>query len=352
MAILLTFNILLFLFEFNFAIFFLSLCVSGVTQEASNDILSSTNDDFITVPTGHNKDFTTISSKTYKQISSFDPEKIDIQNVVVGDENIVRMAPLYPLKETDKLIWHNNPVLWISTEASLGEMVSILEDTMARLFFQYKSKDTHILIFTGLADIPTLNIGNAFNMFLEIIETAITFNFSNNANFSISFGEIQFQGTKAGRNHDVKTFLLNEVIRVINHYFLQAQSIKLWKLGTEPVVDLNIPNLINVLHADMKLRVENYVSRNVFNPATLFKINKYIRLSLIKRFDAMGQIMKKEYPLPTGMDKDGNEIVLKSPITPLMYSHLSLCDILVSRVKRKLELESGNQLVFISNSIF
>ena len=263
----------------------------------------------------------------------------------------MKMAPLYPKKETDKLIWHNNPVLWISADASMQEMVTILEETMTRLHSLYNSKDTHILIFTGLVDIPKLDIENAFDMILDIIETAIAFNFGRSTNFSISFGEIQFQANISDRKYDVKTFMLNEVIRVINHYILQAQSIKLWKLGTQSLAAHTIDtHRINVKFANLRLCKENYCENNTFNPSTLFKINKYIRLSLLKRFDAMGQIMKKEFSLPTGMDKEGNEIILKSPIVSFMFSHLPISNILVSRVERKLELESGN-LQFVGRTI-
>ena len=160
---------------------------------------------------------------TYSEMSSFSPddEGVEVTNVVIGDQNVMNMAALCPLKQSDLDIWSAAPVLWISMKANLADYKNLLMFVMQRLHTVYKSDSAHIIIFAGYMDAPILNVDEIFDLFINIVEEAIFYNLKHSTNFSVSFGEIHYPAI--GRRFDRVIFILNEVVRIINHFILQEQ---------------------------------------------------------------------------------------------------------------------------------
>ena len=75
----------------------------------------------------------------------------------------------------------------------------------------------------------------------------------------------------------------------------------------------------------------------MLNEATLFKLNKYIRLHLAKRFDVMEDIANNKKSKPKGMDLAGAAFDLPSPQTSsVTMLGKPMADVLVERMKRSM----------------
>lgn len=114
----------------------------------------------------------------------------------------------------------------------------------------------------------------------------------------------------------------------------------MWKLSTAAVTD-TIVNCLNIFQCNLRVLPENYAPNNqhAYNTRTLFKLSKYIRLTLAKRSDSLDLFLEGKVPPPSGMNCEGTSFELPAPLPDPSVHHLGLTDVLVSRMKRRLLVE-------------
>ena len=97
---------------------------------------------------------------------------------------------------------------------------------------------------------------------------------------------------------------------------IQAQSVKMWKMGATNGCSADDPRRIHVKGADIGVMPDCYhlpeLPNNLNGPA-LFKLNKYIRLAMSKRFDTIDDICDDKWPKPVCLDEQGREFELPGP---------------------------------------
>jgi len=274
--------------------------------------------------------------------AQFDPNQKEIESIIIGEANVGRMADIMPRSAQDKNLWRQKPLMFVhGNKTYLKNVEDILFDVMCRLKNDFRCDSTHIFLIVGYTEAPFLKAENIYSQYLDLVEMAILYNLENETNFSLSFGELHYP--KNVRVFDKTICTINQVIRVINHYFLFSQSMGMWEVMLSSVKNKDDLEL-NVKGSEYYVQSDKYANGdpNILNDEVLFKFSKRLRMHLLKRSQTIDRISSGNTSPPPGIDFQGKRIDLPSPRLPPELSGRGLSDILVQRMMSRMRCGEPN----------
>ena len=161
-----------------------------------------------------------------------------VDAVVLGDRLVHQMGTINNTASANQAVtemWNRRRFLWVSAQTdkchSLEAMKDILEASLARVASVYQSRFSMFIMCLSPYALswgcrlrpPAAIITAFFRQLLAIVQTVVQFNQDHATSFTIAFTEVYYPGDV--RHLDANVYNVNNLIRSINHFVLQAVSV-------------------------------------------------------------------------------------------------------------------------------